>query len=664
MDAERLRQLQLEAEAEAEAELEIGDSSWNLLDSAKQFGAGAVRGTLSTVGMLGDAARGITGQFSPQGGLFPVTEQIISKADEYLPERDPKYRYSETVGEFVGPGGVAKGLGMLGKAAGMSGPFLSGMQKFGSGKEIILDAASGLGAQGAVDVTGEEAIAPVVGAVGTRAALSVGDEALRALGRFFSGASDERTLQSAAAILKDYTKLTPEQIKAGIASAADDPLREWKSTAELTGNAPMAQLQQQLTGAGDGAAELANRSRDRLKAQTKIINSGSTVDAVNPEGLGTELVKKALLTEEGMEETTKQKWQAFPREEFVDVSKNRGEVLDILEQHSKESSLDIDRDTKRIVSAFLGGESGEAVLPSGKLQTQRHEALTLLRDKPGLQNVDRRLLAAVSEGTDAAIKAGVAPETYGKWIDARDATSKKAEIFGRGTAGGSLIDPRTRPSQVVEKSFKGDAQGVEEVTKAIGGDTKLLEKYKRGVIDLINTDAQGRLTTNSVKRFLDSNEGGIVQLYGGDYYKNAHKVLEDMRSSDNVGELATLASKRQSPTAQRTSTAAVIGQLFASKIVPGLSGPVAAVAASIKDSLGAKAGAKIEALLLKAVFDPEFAAVLAGAPTEGRIMTVLERFATMVGNVTKSGARGGLLGGNTTDKKRKRGPFIASEAND
>jgi hypothetical protein len=229
MDAERLRQLQLEAEAEAEAELEIGDSSWNLLDSAKQFGAGAVRGTLSTVGMLGDAARGITGQFSPQGGLFPVTEQIVSKADEYLPARDPKYRYSETVGEFVGPGGVAKGLGMLGKAAGMSGPFLSGMQKFGSGKEIIFDAASGLGAQGAVDVTGEEAIAPVVGAVGTRAALSVGDEALKALGRFFSGASDERTLQSAAAILKDYTKLTPEQIKAGIASAADDPLRNGKA---------------------------------------------------------------------------------------------------------------------------------------------------------------------------------------------------------------------------------------------------------------------------------------------------------------------------------------------------------------------------------------------------------------------------------------------------
>jgi hypothetical protein len=177
------------------------------------------------------------------------------------------------------------------------------------------------------------------------------------------------------------------------------------------------------------------------------------------------------------------------------------------------------------------------------------------------------------------------------------------------------------------------------------------------VLDLINTDAQGRLTTNSVKKFLNSNEGGIVKLYGEDYYKNARKVLDDMRSEMNVKEIATLASKRQSPTAQRTSTAAVIGQLFASKIVPGLSGPVAAVAASIKDSLGAKAGAKIEALLLKAVFDPEFAAVLAGAPTEGRIMTVLERFATMVGNVTKSGARGGLLGGNTHRQEAQARPF-------
>lgn len=633
---------------------------WNIPDAAKQFGSGAVRGALSTVGMLGDASSFIFGGGAPRGkGPFQYSTQMQEMSEPYLAKKDPKYRYSEMAGEFAGPSAMVRGIGRLGKAAGMAPEVLKTLGKFGSNTNIGLDVASGLGAQGATDLTGETVISPIVGAVGARAAGTGLIEGAKAIGRLFSGANDNRVMQTAAHTFQDYTKLTPEEIQAGIARGADDPLFQYKTTPEITQNAPMAQLQQELTSSGDGAAKLATENKARLKAQNAIVNSGSTVGSVNREGLGTELVNKANQTQASMEELAKTKWNSFPRLEPIDVSAQQLEVGAILD--SKQAGLFPKGDAKDLVDQFLGGVEQRGVLTSGELQEIRSDALALLRDKPTLRPIEKRLLAAVADGADNAVKANGTPETYSGWKSARDATSTERDVFGQGKAGGSLIDQRSRPSQVLENSFKGDTQGVNEVKAAIGNDPQLLEKYKRGVLNLMKTDAQGELTTNKVKTFLDANEGGIKALYGEEYHSNLQKVLADMRSADSVADLATEASKRQSQTAQKLSTSGAITRMLTSKMVPGVSGPLASVAEGIRESLGNSAKAKVEKLLLKAVFDPEFAAILAGAPTEGRVMSVLQHLKQMISNTAGSGVRAGALGLTSSGNDEKRSPFLASQ---
>lgn len=633
---------------------------WNLPDAAKQFGSGAVRGALSTVGMLGDASSFIFGGGASKGkGPFQFSNQIQEVSEPYLAERDPKYRYSEMAGEFVGPGAAARGVSMLGKAAGAAPGLMGALGKFGSNTNMALDAASGLGAQGATDLTGETVISPIVGAVGARAAGTAGIEGLKAIGRLFSGANDNRVMQTAANALQDYTKLTPEEIKAAIAKGADDPLFQHKTTAEITQNAPMAQLQQELTASGDGAARFNTENKARLKSQNAIVNSGSTVSAVNREGLGSELVGTARKTQEDMLEAAKNKWDAFPRHEPIDVSRQQLEVGSILD--SQQGGLFPKGDTMDLVNQFLGGEEQSGILTSGKLQEIRRDAMDRLRNLTNPKPIETRLLAAMVKGADEAIETTGKPETYAKWKSAREATSTERDIFGQGKAGGSLIDSRSRPSEVLENSFKGDTQGVNEVKSAIGNNAQLLEKYKRGVLNLMKTDAQGELTTNKVKTFLDANEGGIKALYGEEYHSNLQKVLADMRSADSVGDIASEASKRQSQTAQKLSTSGAITRLLASKMVPGVSGPLASVAEGIRESLGNSAKAKVEKLLLKAVFDPEFAAILAGAPTEGRVMSVLQHLKQMISNTAGSGVRAGALGLASSGSDEKRSPFLASK---
>lgn len=643
------------------------DQSWNVLDSVKQFGAGAVRGALSTVGMLGDASSFIFGGGASRGkGPFQFSNQIQEMSEPYLAERDPKYRYSEMAGEFVGPGAAARGVSMLGKAAGAARGIMGTLGKFGSNTNLALDVASGWGAQGATDLTGETVISPIVGAVGARAAGTAGIEGLKAIGRLFSGANDNRVMQTAANALQDYTKLTPEEIQAAIAKGADDPLFQHKTTAEITRNAPMAQLQQELTASGEGGA-IVGRSIDeslpgsRAYDRLRIVDSGSTVGSVNREGLGTELVNKANSVDRSMGEIAELKWDKYPRDIPVDVSDSRGKVLEILKTHQREGGLPLDRKTTNLVSQFLGGETKQEILDTGKLQAQRRDALKVLRDNPDLAHTDRRLLAELAEGADEAVKKSVSPDQYAAWVDARDATSKRAEIFGQGKAGGSLIDKRSRPSQVLQNSFKGDTQGVNEVKAAIQNDPQLLEKYKRGVLDLIKTDSNDRLTANKIKTFLEANEGGIKSLYGEEYHANLQRVLADMQSENMAKVLATQASERQSPTAQKLSTAGAITRMITSKMVPGVSGPLASVAEGIRESLGNSAKAKVEKLLLKAVFDPEFAAILAGAPTEGRVMSVLQHLKQMISNTAGSGVRAGALGLASSGNDEKRSPFLASQ---
>lgn len=146
-------------------------------EGVKQFGSGAIKGISGTAGLLADVSgvtdlvntakyvTGISEEMPKQalggydliGGKWTAPQlQATRLADELTDpitaaEPEGPSRYLRTAGEFVGPGGIIsklgkKGLGAIGRAA-------------------AVDLAASQGAQAAEDATGNQTIAPLLGAM-------------------------------------------------------------------------------------------------------------------------------------------------------------------------------------------------------------------------------------------------------------------------------------------------------------------------------------------------------------------------------------------------------------------------------------------------------------------------------------------------------------------
>jgi hypothetical protein len=165
---------------------------------------------------------------------------------------------------------------------------------------------------------------------------------------------------------------------------------------------------------------------------------------------------------------------------------------------------------------------------------------------------------------------------------------------------------------------------------------------KRGVLDLIPRDKNGHLTTGNLNKFINQNKNGLRALFGDEHYQAFEQVLGDLRSADRVGEIAFLASKGNSVTAQSQRVAGTVSKLMLGSTFPG-AGPLAQVAEAVAELGAIKTGEQVKELLVKAALDPAFARELAAAPTTERVMTVLQRLGQMITDSGKAGARGGLL---------------------
>lgn len=578
---------------------------WNITDSGKNFAAGAVEGV---TGLLGLAADLNPMQFGGPQLDFPTSKMIERFQSPILPIKDPKYRYARTIGSFVGPGGIFKPL-TKGKAIATA----------------ITDVLGALGAQGAEDITGDKKIAPIFGAIGGSGAASLFRNTGSALRALFRGASQEEIKGSAAAVFRELSGLTGKDLDTAIASLPDDELARLMSTAEVTNNAGVAQIEKTLS-ASDEAARLYDlKAKLRNAARDRIINAGSTTQGVNKEGVGVNLITKAKEVQEQMAAGAKTLWRKVPRQSQIDVREGQNALGSLLGQ--RQAGLPLDRRVQVLIDQFMATDPKSPALSStrtsGALQDIRSDTLDLLRSGNLTANEDR-LLSALQSQIDEAMGKSLKGEDFAAWKLAREATATKAQTFARGTAGGSLSEPMARPSNVLVNALKGDRKSVKELKAAIGNDPKLLEDVKRAFIDTIPRDAQGNLTPNKMKNFLSANEGTIKELFGEDYLTSMKRILSDLQSESNVAQSAFRSSKGNSVTAQRATVAGMIHDTMLGALIPG-SGTLSRLADMVKKAVNVKDAQGVQELLFRAAMNPKFAKELAEHPSNTRIFSALDR---------------------------------------
>jgi hypothetical protein len=609
-----------------------------------QFGAGGVEGIVGMGGLIGDILS-VPGRLGERAGQYALDAIGIPHeeprpwfrystagkevTDAVLPAPLPGYEYERTLGQFVLPGAPMKAAGMGLKAVANSGKaanLANWLIQQGGVKAGLSSVFAGGAAQATENATGNKGLLPLGAAIvaGNIPAAATG---LWGLGRsIFSGATPEEVIGSAASALKEATGLDAKTIREAVDKLPKDRLSGFKTTAEITDNAAMAQVEKELAKTGEQANFYVNQAKAREAAREGMLNRLSGAKAVNPEGLGSDLITKAGKVKGEMNEAAEQLWNKFPRFEELDVTPYRSAVMKVVAE--KQAGL-----VQDLVNQFgkVDEETGKAFVTSGALQDIRSDALTLSREK-NLMNHDKKILAALQSETDQAAKAGLSGDAYKLWREARAATSKTAETFKKGTAGGSLMRSDLRPSNALENVFKGDTKSIIDLRKAIGNDPELLDQVRRGVLDMIPR-AQTGLTPAKVENFLAANAGAARELFGKEGYDAIRRVAKDLKSQANVNELANYASKGQSATSQKGTVAGVLSQIIVDK-TEKIGGTLGSVISGIKAITDRGDTAKVRELLFRAAMDPATAIKLAEAPTTERVVSA----AQWLGTLAKEGA--------------------------
>jgi len=529
--------------------------------------------------------------------------------------------------------------------------------------------ASVLGSGVASGVTREVTDSPVADAVATvlggaapsvasgalTATKGLAEDAYKAGKRALFGASDEEASVIAGEALRDYTKLTPEQVEAAIAARPRDALGEKMTTAEITGNAPIAQLEKVLTGEGERAQIYKQLQSDRAGIRDQMLNRMTPTEAVNPEALGETLIAEGLRKKADLETAARAAWEDFPKSEVVNIAPEQDVLRTLV--NSTDQGLPVDRRLSTLIdkmtSVHSNWEEAKALAPSqrrsGQLQAIRSDTLDLIRDG-NLGGNDKRIATILQSSIDTALERELKGNAYNKWQDARAATSDIFETFGRRTAGGTITRDDIRTSNVLARAFRGDSKSVVQLKAAIDDNPEVLNDVKRGVLDMIKRDAEDRITPAAMKKFLAANEGGIKQLFGESHFDDMERIAEDLATEANTHKLAYGASKGNSITSQSNSIKAVFSSLLEDKIEPP--GMLGKVWSALRDRGQKITEAKVREAIFNAALDPATAADLLRKPTPSRLESIGSALNALASGVQSGALRGGLAGATVASGSR------------
>lgn len=609
--------------------------SWNIVDSAKNLASGGVEGIAGLAGMVADLNPLNPYNYVPApkadgSGLeipaftFKNSKALQSMLEPVLAERDPKYRYARTIGNFVAPTLATGGFGSTGSLF----------------RSVATDIPAAVTAQLAEDSTGDKYISPLIGAIAGKAGAEGTADLLSMVKRSLTGASDNQIKATAAKLFQE-TGVTPEALDEATQNLSR--LEQLQTTSERLantgmpeGSANLAQMEKVLADTV-GAQDYAKLLQTRSDLRDDLLAGMTNAQSVNREALGSELIARGASREAAFDRLAGSQWQKVPRDAVLEIAPEQQGLISIL--NSKRAGLPPGSKVQTLVEQFLNPDQGKFFASSGALQDIRSDSLTLMREK-NLTQHEKVILNYLQDSIDKIGTTRLAPKDAATWKAARDVTRMGKETFARGTAGGALVEEMARPSNVLSNAFKGDARSVLEIQKALGNNPVAMDKVTRGVLDMIPRDADGQLTRSGMKRFIDANQGGLKELLGESHFKSLTSILDDMRSEARTGKLAFAASRNNSITAQKSTVAGALQEAVTGAMLPQ-AGPLAPFLSEIRKNVGMKDQEKVSELLFKAALEPEFAKQLAAAPTKERLLSFIPWLKRLLANTAATGAMAG-----------------------
>lgn len=594
------------------------------LDAGKQFASGAVEGTASLGGMLADVMGKITNPlsvkptFNQQTGeveqnffSMPYTQQAVEAVQPYIaePKDDAVSRYSRTVGEFVGPGGA---MGALSKGGKLAKAMMMGT-----------DAAAGIGAQAAEDITGDDTIAPMVGALSVASVPSI----FNAGKRVWSGSAPEIIEQRAGKILTEQSGLSADDIGRAANSLPEGELSKFRTTAEVTDNPALAKLEKTL---GDEQPGYYETAKARNQARENLLSSTTPAGIVNIEDLNTELVTKAKDTQKAFQTQAQNIWSKVDRNAPIDVSAGSQKVKSML--MNKSAGLQPKGDVKKIIEDY----TSDSVRSFGDLQDIRSDSLYLMRSKD-LPEREKAILSTIQDEIDSAAGSQLKGQDYQMWKEARATTRREKELFDQTTPGGSLVNTQGGIDTALQRAFKGGRTGIKQLKEVVGNNSETIDRIKSGVVNMIPRNAQEEITSYQMRKFLKGNESSLRELFGNKHYKDMLSIADDLKSQDRVQIARAFTSKGQSMTAQAAMNLEDVQKLIRANSFKTGIGVIDAVVGIIGKRGAGKDQRAIRDTLYSALMNPKYAAELAKKPQP----SMIKRFAD---ELTEKGGKAAILG--------------------
>lgn len=619
------------------------------VEGLKQFGSGAVEGSLGLLGLgvdaLGNAILGPPSEPTLET-LMPASTLAskISQSVTAKPVESGPLKWVRTGGEFIGPSAV---LGAAKKLFGLATKAPSII------RTLTSDVAGATGAEVGEYFGGD--VGRLFGGGAGQMVIPLGKNVGGAVRDVATGPATKQVEGTAGKILRENTGLTPEALTEATSKrkelAARLPADKFRTTAELTKDPNLAQIELVSTMEGQPHAAYTQRKALREEARNATIDKMSRTKAVNPEKLGSDLMDAANKNMEGQRDVASKYWTKHVEDVVVDITDDTKELKGILPKSSRGSPLNAD--TLKLVDDFSA--------PSGKLTTEelqqiRSKALEKNRAGTELTSYDKKVRSWIAD------KARFYLEADPNWAKGTEKTASMYKVFKTGkspTVGGILVGKNTRASNALQKVFKGDAQSAKELKSAIGNAPQVLEDYKRGVLDTLKRDSSGSLTLDKTQKFFRANKNHLTEILGPEHSRNFQRVVNNLASEGSVQRLATTSTGKQSMTGQVSAINSAMDVIVKGAGNPFLwrISPTAAYLSRILGGLSEKSGkagvTKLKEVLAAAAMEPEYAKMLLEAPSKQGIITIVDRLAEI--------ASAGVYGGAKGAVRQPEGPDVFDE---
>lgn len=605
-------------------------------EGIKQFGAGSVEGTGGFLGFLSDInpasmpeklsgmiTDAVTGENQDRGifdRMFSNSKQIKGITDSILPKTDNGY--SRMVGNFVGPQIL---MGLAGKAAAI--PALA--EQMGA-RALTSATSAGVAARGAEDMFPNNPVVPLIASILGGLAPGVATDTAKGIYSLLRNSTPAEIEGSAALALN---RAVPGL---EVPAIPDDALMRGRSTAEVTGNANMAQLERTLGSQPENAQIYNQRELARQAERARVIDSLSPVEAVNTEGAGAAMIDQARGIKQTTSTAAEDAWGLVNKKAPIGVKpaiKAVNKVIADSEGHIYNSRL------QSLVDEFADPLE-QGIHSAGKLKRISKDVGDLFRME-ALTSNDKNIGATLRQAIDDSLEKGLTGDDLKAYRAANRLSEAKLSTFNEGP-GATLTARDAEPSKVIKQTFKGDTNSAYQTQTALGWDTEAIDIYKRGILNELTGEYAPRLTTDRVRKFIAANEGGLNSIFGEEGLADFRRVWDDLASKDSVAEMATRATAKGSATSQNVTVAGKIRDMILGSIIPD-SGRAKQFVDYLRGSLNARNEESVNRLLFQATLNPEIARDLAQSASPVRIMGGLERLGQMFKNAAKSGAREGAV---------------------